>query len=477
VDDLPIELDRSGSEPLAVQVADALRAAASTGALRVGDRLSSTRQLAARLGVSRTVTSAAYDQLLAEGWLSGRRGSGTFITAAPPSGPAPGGQRADRTGGRPAEQPFRDRPMADLTSGRPCVQVLDRAAWRRAWRAAADEPPAAEVWHGGHPAFAAAVIEHLLRHRGLAARPDQVLATSGTTAAMAELAALLPRGAHVAVEEPGYQRGVRTLQAAGLRVTGVPVDGNGLRVDLLPDGLAAVYCTPAHQFPLGARLSAQRRVELVRRARRDRFLIMEDDYDGELRYDVAPLPLLASLGPDVVAHLGTASKLLSPTLGAGWLVAPRPLHDGVLAARRTTGVRPGPAGQLVFTALADYGDLARHLRRLRRELAERRTLVVERLAERGVAAQGDAAGAHVAIRLRTARAERTVAERAAAEGVIVPVFGDYHSGPAAVFGLAVGYAAPTRAALERGVEVIARLVAQERDEPVATLTGHGTPLI
>ena len=451
--DLPIALDRKSAEPLAVQVADALRAAAGSGALRVGDRLTSTRELAARLGVSRTVTAAAYDQLLAEGWLAGRRGSGTFVTAVPP-GPVP---PAAETGVR---SPIDEVAGVDLAMGRPCVHVLDRSAWRRAWRAAADVPPAELVWHAGHPAFAQAVIDHLLRHRGLVIGPDQVLATSGTTSALAELAALLPAGAPVAIEEPGYQRGARTLRDAGLRLIGVPVDDNGLRVDLLPDRLAAVYCTPAHQFPLGSRLSAQRRVELVSRARRDGFLVLEDDYDGELRYDVAPLPLLAALGPDVVAHFGTASKLLTPTLGAGWLVAPPQLHDRILAARRATSVRPSPAGQLVFTALAEYGDLARHLRRLRRELSQRRDLVVAGLGEYGVGVVGDAAGAHVVVPLASAAAERTMIAHSHRHGVRVQGLAEYHGGQPTVFGASLGYAAPSRAALQRGIAVIGRLAAQ-----------------
>ena len=212
----------------------------------------------------------------------------------------------------------------------------------------------------------------------------------------------LPRGARVAVEEPGYQRAAAALRGAGLAVLPVPVDGDGLVVDALPAGLAAVYCTPAHQFPLGARLSAARRVALVARARAEGFLVVEDDYDGELRYDVAPLPLLAALGPDVVVHLGTASKLLTPTLGVGWLVAPPAVSAVVVAQRDRAGVRPARAGQRVFAALAAHGDLGRHLRRLRRELAQRRRAVVAAVAAAGMPVCGDAAGAHVVVRLADA---------------------------------------------------------------------------
>lgn len=456
VDDLPIVLDRGGSEPLAVQVADALRNAASTGTLRVGDRLTSTRELATRLGVSRTVTAAAYDQLLAEGWLAGRRGSGTFVTAAPPNLTPACPSRPPRS----ADPSVPPATMVDLTAGRPCLDALDRAAWRRAWRTAGDRMPAPDPEFAGHPDFSQAVVDHLLRHRGLAAPPGHVLATSGTTSALAEVAAQLPRGARVALEEPGYQRAAVTLEAAGLRVVTVPVDENGMRVDQLPDGIAAVYCTPAHQFPLGSRLSADRRVTLVRRAWDEGFLVLEDDYDGELRYDVAPLPLLASLCPDVVVHLGTTSKLLTPTLGTGWLVAPPALHSRILETRRRTCHRPSPAGQMVFAAFADYGDLSRHLRRLRRELSERRAMVVDMLRAVDVEFHGDAAGAHLMVSLPSAEAEAAVVAGAVEAGVTVPGLLDYHHGRPSVFGISIGYASAGRADLDWGVELVAKLAAE-----------------
>jgi GntR family transcriptional regulator / MocR family aminotransferase len=447
VDLPPLPLDRAAGRPLAAQLADGLRAATTGGVLRAGDRLPSTRALAAALGVSRTVTAAAYDQLLAEGWAEGRRGSGTFVVGAP---------AAPRTPAPPADAavPERDGDLVDLSAGSPCVAALDRAAWRRAWRAAADPEPDATPDPVGLPEFRSVVVEHLLRHRGLPADPTDVLATAGSTAAIGEVARTLPPGARVAVEEPGYQRAVAALRDAGLRVVGVPVDGAGLVVDAVPTGIAAVYCTPAHQYPLGSRLSATRRVALVERARAEDFLVLEDDYDGELRYDVAPLPLLAALGPDVVAHLGTASKLLTPTLGAGWLVAPPAVRSAVLAARQRSGAGPARAGQRVFAAFGAHGDLARHLRRLRRELSGRRSAVVAAVRAAGRAAHGDVAGAHVVVPLPDAATERAVVAAAAARGLLLDGLVRHHAGPPLRAGIVLGYAGPGSDELEWALPLV-----------------------
>ena len=441
----PLVLDRTAPVPLAVQLADGLRTASVDGNLRTGDRLPSTRALAEALGVSRTVTAAAYDQLVAEGWAAGRRGAGTFVVAVPSMSASPGAVSAPRSAASP---------LISLRPGVPCVAVLDRSAWRRAWRAAADDPPDDTASAVGLPTFRAAVVEHLLRHRGLPADPDSVLATAGTTAAVAELARTLPVGARVAVEEPGYQRAVAALRAAELEVLPVPVDGDGLVVEALPAGVAAVFCTPAHQFPLGARLSAARRVALVARARVEGFLVVEDDYDGELRYDVAPLPLLAALGPDVVVHLGTASKLLTPALGVGWLVAPPAVRDAVLDLRDRTGTRPAGAGQRVFTALAAHGDLARHLRRLRRELTVRRGAVNDTVTAAGGQVCGDAAGAHVVVPLEGTAAERAVRVAAAERGVDLDGLERHHGGTPTRGGVVIGYAGPSLADLDRALDVV-----------------------
>ncbi|MFI9510446.1 PLP-dependent aminotransferase family protein [Nocardia sp. NPDC052566] len=434
IDELPLELDRKGLAPLSVQVADGLRAAAATGVLRRGDRLPSSRSLADQLEVSRTVVSAAYDQLQAEGWISGKQGSGTYLLAAPQPTPAHPVMSA-------ASNEAAD--LLDLGPGAPCIETIDPAAWRRAWRAAADRAPLVRKDRAGEPDYRTAVAEHLLRHRGLTAGSDTVvLATAGSSSAVGEFAAAILRpGDRVAMEDPGYQRAVGAFRAAGVQVLPIPVDAQGLRVDQLPADIRAVYCTPAHQFPLGGRMPAARRVQLVEFARQRGVLIIEDDYDGELRYDTAPLPLLAALAPDVVVHLGTTSKILSPSLGAGWLVATPGIAEAVLAHRERTGTSPGPAGQQVLVELARNGDLARHLRRLRREMPPRRAVVVDALHRRGLEVIGDDAGSHVVVPLPSAAAEERVCGMAKRRGVYLDGLARHHLGDEHTFGVALGYAA------------------------------------
>ncbi|MCT2584795.1 MocR-like pyridoxine biosynthesis transcription factor PdxR [Actinophytocola gossypii] len=459
---LPVTLDRASVTPLAVQLAEQLRAAAGDGRLRAGDRLPSTRALAGELGVSRTVTAAAYEQLHAEGWIAGRHGSGTYVTTEPPGSPRPAT--------RPARRATGDVTALDLTPGSPWAGGIDRAAWRRAWRAAAHVAPMVRPNRAGLPAYRATVAEHLLRHRGLRVGTlsgqdggDAVLATSGTSHAAAELAnAVLHPGDVVAVEEPGYQRAVGALRAAGLTVVPAPVDAEGLVIDSVPAAARAVYCSPAHQYPLGGRMSAARRVALVERARERGWLVVEDDYDGELRYDVAPLPLLAALAPDVVVHLGTTSKILTPTLGVGWMVAPPRVVSAILAHRDRTGSSPAPAGQLVVVEFARGGDLGRHLRRLRRELSERRSLVVDTLVRGGVRVLGDEAGAHVVVPVSSAEVERDLVRRALGRRLLLDGLARHHVGRATWFGIALGYAACSRDELRDALPVLVELV---RDAP------------
>ena len=365
---LPVELavaaDRHAELPLTEQIAAQLREVLTGGRLAAGERLPSTRALAAALGVSRTVVTAAYTQLFAEGWLEGRHGSGTYVApgAVAPLGAGAAPAQSVRAGGpalvpaAPATLAARPRaagpqpdpvPPVNLRPGIPWQAGIDPAAWRRAWRHAGTEPVSAQPDPRGRPALREALTGYLRRGRGVCVTADQILATRGVSAGLGLVtAALLRPGDRVGVEEPGYQAARAVFASRGAQLVPCRVDGDGLVVDELPGDLRLVYTTPAHQYPLGGRLPVPRRQALAAWARSTGALIVEDDYDGEFRYDVAPLPTLFGLDPDVVIYLGTTSKTLDscPRRGlAGRPAGPGPRVHGGRRGSGRAGVRAGPA--------------------------------------------------------------------------------------------------------------------------------------
>src|SRR5215470_13455407 len=297
--DLPLAANRAGPAPLTIQIVGQLRTAMTDGQLAAGERLPSTRALAATLGVSRTVVTGAYAQLFAEGWIEGRHGSGTYVadgaSAANGAGRAgrrwQAGERAGR-GWRPAGSAGWDGPegpVIELRPGIPWTAGIDRAAWRRAWRSAGAEAPTAATAPQGSAALRAALTGYLRRSRAVRCGPGQIMVTSGVAGSLGLIAAALLRpGDRVGVEEPGYPAARAVFAAHGARLVPCPVDADGLVVDALPAGLRLIYTTPAHQYPLGGRLPVPRRQALIAWARSTGALIVEDDYDGEFRYDVGP---------------------------------------------------------------------------------------------------------------------------------------------------------------------------------------------
>ena len=290
--------------------------------------------------------------------------------------------------------------------------------------------------------------------------------TRGVSAGLSLLAAALLRpGDRVGVEEPGYQTARSVFAARGAQLVPCRVDADGLVVSELPDDLRFVYTTPAHQYPLGGRLPVPRRQALVAWARATGALILEDDYDGEFRYDVAPLPTLAGLDPAVVVYLGTTTKTLVPGLGAGWLVA-RPDLIAVLAeAADDLGERVAEPVQYALSALLASGDLERHVRRMRHEYARRRAVmsaelsgVMSGLASWPARLTGDTAGMHMVLELpRDATAAVVAAARA--RGVEVVTMERYFAGPPSRHGLVLGYGATDLAGVRRACQVLAEILA------------------
>jgi GntR family transcriptional regulator / MocR family aminotransferase len=491
--ELALAADRAGGA-LTSQLAAQLREALADGRLATGERLPSTRALADLLGVSRTVVTGAYAQLFAEGWIEGRHGSGTYVAEGTQGvpGPAAGRGRAQSGGGRGARgregqsggagqaergrglrgQAGRDggtgmwgwRPalgattLIELRPGIAWTEGIDPAAWRRAWRTAGAQPPARAPDPQGSGDLRAALTGYLRRSRGVRCTPGQILVTRGVAGSLGLVAAALLRpGDRVGVEEPGYPAARAVFAAHGVRPVPCPVDEGGLVVDALPAGLRLVYTTPAHQYPLGGRLSVPRRQALVSWARATGTLIVEDDYDGEFRYDVAPLPALFGLDPEVVVYLGTTTKTLTPALRAGWLVA----RPGLVARLASAGAAlgewaAGPAQRAVFT-LVTTGDLERHIRRMRHTYARRRAAMAAVFAN-GDAGRlfGDEAGMHMV--LETSQPAAEVAAAAAERGVAVATLERYYAGPATRNGLVLGYGGAPLADVVRGCQVLAGIL-------------------
>jgi len=261
----------------------------------------------------------------------------------------------------------------------------------------------------------------------------------------------------VAQYEANQRRMAELAAAHGARLVPCRVDADGLVVQELPGDLRMVYTTPAHQYPLGGRLPVPRRQALVSWARATGALVVEDDYDGEFRYDVGPLPALFGLDPDVVAYLGTTTKILTPTLGAGWLVARPDLVAAVADAGSEAGARVPEPVQHAVLALLERGDLERHIRRMRHDYARRRAAMVGLLG-RSSRLHGDTAGMHVFLELPRG-ADDEVAAAAQARGVATTTLRRYFSAAPVRHGLVLGYGAASLAEVIRACRVLAEILA------------------
>lgn len=375
---LPLVVDRASGVSLPAQLAGQVRSRITGSALPPGVRLPSSRSLAADLGVSRAVAEQAYEQLIAEGWLESRRGAGTYVATL-----TPGGAVASR---RPPPSPALVTSLIRLGTGVPWVDPRHQAGWRRAWREVSTAtPPRSYPDRAGEPEVRAAIAAYVSRTRGLDCSPDEVLVTLGTTDGLRHLLGVLPAGS-IAVEDPGYAAAVAACALGGRHVRDLPVDAEGADVvalRTLPSDVRAIYVTPAHHHPTGVTMSAGRRLALLEEARRRDAVLVEDDYDSEFRYDVAPLPALATLDRDRVIHLGTASKSVSPGLRLGWLVGPLGLVDEIARRREAAHDVPSWPVQRAWLSMLRDGHVDKLIRSARRVYAVRGRRISTALAPYG----------------------------------------------------------------------------------------------
>jgi GntR family transcriptional regulator / MocR family aminotransferase len=383
----------TGRRNIADQIRHQIRLGIRDGAIGPSDKLPSSRELAARLSISRNTVTAAYDRLIAEGLLEPRSGVGVYVAPQPLVGPHAADPATTLAGPRPQScwdelvtpvDLSANAPDLDLRAGFPSAAHFPYPVWRsmvsRQFRAAAVKPGAY-----GEPAgldrLRAAIARHIAVSRGVRTSADEVFVTNGSQQAFDLVARTLLRpGDVVAVEDPGYPPVHMLFTSLGLRVVGVPVDPEGIVVSALPPDARLVYVTPSHQFPLGLTMSQERRSQLLAWAERADAMIIEDDYDTEFRYAGRPLDTLHSTdGARRVIYVGSFSKTMLPALRLGFLVSPPSLIPALRKAKLVADWGTSTPMQAALAQFIDEGHLARHIRRMRRIYEARHNLVVATL--------------------------------------------------------------------------------------------------
>jgi GntR family transcriptional regulator/MocR family aminotransferase len=448
---LLVDLDPGGEAPLHEQIERSIREDVRTGRLAAGARLPSSRSLAAELGISRGVVSEAYGQLAAEGYLLASQGAPVRVahTVRAPTPPTPSPSL------RPSFTHRLDPGLPDL-AGFPRDRWLRslRAAWRQAPIDAVDYPDPRGV-----PALRETLAEYVGRVRGAAADPEQLIVCTGFSQGLSLIARWLhSRGVNsVALEDPGWHSHRLIVEQAGLAVEPIPVDGEGLRVDLLERSeAAAVIVTPAHQFPTGAVLSSERRAALVEWAERGERLIVEDDFDAELRYDRTRVGALQGLAPERVAYIGSASKRLVPGMRLGWMLTPSWLGWPLISVKAIEDRGSEAIGQLALHDFIARGELDRHLRRMRLRYQRRREALMESLGRHlpQVRVDEGAAGLYELAQLPEGTDEPALISAAAGHGVGVESLALHRFRPGGPPGLVLGFAGLPEPAIEQSIRLL-----------------------
>jgi GntR family transcriptional regulator/MocR family aminotransferase len=469
----------SKGEPLFRQVYIGLRQAILAGTFRASDRLPSTRDLAEQLGLSRTIVVLAYEQLLAEGFVVGRSGSGTYVpeglSVARPSGSGKLAQlRLSRFGsfaaGISSSVDFPEpRPQAlryDFAYGLSDVGFFPFEAWRRILRRRSRLTRVRELDYGpaaGSKALREAICAHLRRSRAVACDPSQVIVVNGSQQALDLIArVLIEPGDRIVIEDPSYQGTREVLRAARARLHASAVDRDGLDPASLPDSARMAFVTPSHQFPTGVILPLARRQALLHWAKRRNAVIVEDDYDGEFRYQAKPLESLQGLDTEGrVIYVGTFSRTVFSALRIGYLIVPKSLLQAFTAAKWLSDRHTATLEQETLAEFISAGMYERHLRRVRRKNTAIRQALLEALQEHmgdRIEVTGDGAGAHIVVWPKRRISEEAAIAAAASREVGIYGIGGYFLKRPSKAGIMLGYPRLREADIREGVRRLAEIL-------------------
>jgi GntR family transcriptional regulator/MocR family aminotransferase len=476
--ELVIPLSRTGG-PYFRQIYNGMRQAILTGVLPAGGRLPSTRDLAEQLGVSRTVVLLAYDLLLAEGFAVGRGGSGTYVPEGlgrntPKREKRAAKLRLSRYGlAAAAAQQAVDSPRPrslpvryDFAYGRSAIESFPLEMWRRTLLRHARQAPVRAFEYGpaaGSLVLREAICAHLRRSRAVVCDPSDVIVVNGSQQAIDLIArVLVERGDRVAIEDPQYNGTREVLRAAGAYLLPVPVDREGLDPARLPEQAGLVFVTPSHQFPTGVILPLARRLALLDWARRRNSIIVENDHDGEFRYDGRPLESLQGLDSEGrIVYLGTFSRTVFPALRIGYLIVPRSLAPAFTAAKWLNDLHSPTLEQETLAEFINSGMYGRHLRQLRRKNAARREALLDAVHTwlgKRVEVTGDGSGAHIVLWPVKRVAEKTLMARAASRGVgIYGISHCYLTKPTRT-GFILGYSRMNEKQIREGIRLLSEVL-------------------
>jgi GntR family transcriptional regulator/MocR family aminotransferase len=478
---LLLPLRDSSALPLHRQLYDGLRDAILTGRLTAGQRLPSTRVLAESLGISRNTVMTAFDQLLAEGYMEGRVGSGTYISEKLPDDllnarPVDRTPALRRTAARlsklghvlatTAAIPRRPHtPPRPFRPGPPSTMEFPWKIWvnlfSRRWRNPSRELVAYGQPQGYRP-LREAIAAYVRSSRAVRCEAEQVLIIAGSQQGLDLVARLLINpGDRVWIEEPGYLGARGAFLGAGARLVPVPVDQDGFDVDyaIARRPARVVYLTPSHQFPLGATLTLARRLQLLEWAAQSQAWIVEDDYNSEFRHAGRPIASLQGLDSSGrVIYMGSFSKVLFPALRLGYLILPPNLIDAFISARRLADYHSPTVEQAVLADFMEAGHFGRHIRRMRGIYAERQDALIDafrRHLPRLIDVKPAQAGMHVVGWLPRNVSDVEMSQRAIDSGIEAPSLSAFSLRPRRAGGLILGYAAFTPREIREGAKRLA----------------------